>query len=138
MLVTARAEYACIAMMELAMRFGSQYPTRLADITDKHNIPHRFLVQILLQMKAKGLVTTIRGKAGGYHLARQPDKITLADIIGVLDRLDEPDEHQENSSLFTHRLQKVWHDLAGVRNQFLEGIRLSDLVAGPENADYVI
>lgn len=138
MIVTARAEYACVAMMELALRYGSQHPTRLADITDKHAIPHRFLVQILIQMKTAGLVTTTRGKAGGYQLARKPDTITLADIIGKLDQLEEPEERAGTSSVFANRLQGVWQNLAKARMKVLEGIRLSDLITGPENADYVI
>lgn len=138
MLVTARAEYACVAMMELAVRYGNQSPTRLADITDKHEIPQRFLVQILLQMKAAGLVTTTRGKSGGYHLARQPDQITLADIIGVLDHLEQPVDAPESSSAFAGRLRTVWQSLAKARMKVLEGIRLADLIAGPESSDYSI
>ena len=62
----------------------------LSDITDKHAIPDRFLVQILLQLKTVGLVTTTRGKAGGYQLARSPEQITLTDIVGALDGMGEP------------------------------------------------
>lgn len=70
MFVTARAEYACLAMIELATRYAEKKPVRLVDVTEKHGIPRRFVVLILLQMKAAGLVQTVRGPSGGYTLAK--------------------------------------------------------------------
>src|SRR5437868_2699615 len=88
MLFSAKAEYACLAMLELAARHGDPRPVRLADIADKHGIPQRFLVQILLQLKGAGLIASTRGAAGGYLLARPPEEISLADVLGVVDRTD--------------------------------------------------
>src|SRR5436305_2714582 len=83
---SAKAEYACIAMVELAARYGDPQPVRLKAIADAHGLKHRFLVQILLQLKGAGLVVTTRGASGGYHLARAPEQIPLAAIVGVIDR----------------------------------------------------
>jgi Rrf2 family protein len=138
MLVSARAEYACLAMMELARHPSDPKPVRLSDITAKHQIPQRFLVQILLQMKAAGLVGTTRGAAGGYRLAKSPEKITLADILGVLDRLEQPEDRQLGDSDLSRRLQEVWRQLADTRMKFLQRITLRDLVPSESNADYVI
>lgn len=138
MLVTASAEYACLAMLELAARYRDPKPVRLSDVTEKHHIPQRFLVQIMLQMKASGLVVTTRGAAGGYQLARSPEQITLADILGVLDRLDEPEDRVFAPSTMVRNLQRVWKGLAENRLSYLEQFRLSELV--PQNLviDYVI
>ncbi|HEY8505769.1 MAG TPA: Rrf2 family transcriptional regulator, partial [Gemmataceae bacterium] len=84
-LFSAKAEYACLAMLELAARHGDPQPTPLKSIAERHGIPERFLVQILLQLKGAGLVASTRGAAGGYQLTRPPGQITLADVIGVLD-----------------------------------------------------
>ena len=54
---------------------GDPRPVRLADVADKHAIPGRFLVQILLQLKNAGLVASTRGAAGGYQLARPPARL---------------------------------------------------------------
>src|SRR5438046_3151350 len=89
-LFSAKAEYACIAMLELAARYGDPQPVRLKAIAEAHGIPQRFLVQILLQLKGSGLVISARGAAGGYLLARSPKAISLADILNVLDRQDRP------------------------------------------------
>jgi Rrf2 family protein len=138
MLVTARAEYACLAMLELAARHHDPKPVRLSEVTDKHEIPQRFLVQILLQMKAAGLVTTTRGAAGGYRLAKPPEEITLGDILGVLDRLEEPEDRKIAPSAMARALQNVWKQLGETRTQFLEGFALTDLIPSSETADYVI
>ena len=138
MLVTARAEYACLAMLELASRYGDPKPVRLADVTDKHNIPQRFLVQILLQMKAAGLVSTTRGSSGGYQLSKSPEVISLADIIGVLDRLEEPDERSIAPSPMATALQKVWKGLAKSRSHYLEQFILADLLPKSVELDYSI
>ena len=64
MIVSAKTEYACIAVLELAARHGRGEPVRIRDIADAHGIPSRFLVQILLQLKTAGLVQSVRGAAG--------------------------------------------------------------------------
>ena len=82
---SAKAEYACIAMLELAARHDDPQPVRLKQVAEAHGIPQRFLVQILLQLKANGLVVSTRGAAGGYRLGRPPSQIALADVIGIVD-----------------------------------------------------
>src|SRR5260370_28220782 len=90
MRVCAKAEYAWIAMLEFAATHGASQRLRVKAIADAHGIPLRFLVQILLQLKAAGLVVSTRGAAGGYHLVRPPEKISLADVIHVIDRPASP------------------------------------------------
>ena len=63
MLFSAKAEYACVAMLELSARHNDPKPARLADIAEKHGIPQRFLVQILLDLKRAGLIASTRGAA---------------------------------------------------------------------------
>jgi Rrf2 family protein len=140
--VTARAEYACLAMLELANRYADPKPVRLTEITDKHAIPERFLVQILLQLKTVGLVTTTRGKAGGYQLAKRPEEVTLADIVGALDGRGEAEERPEGGSGMSRTLQALWgglaRELAETRTNYLTQYRLSDLLMSESVADYSI
>ena len=85
MKVSAKTEYACLAMLELAARYGSGEPVRIRTIADEHGIPARFLVQILLQLKGAGFVSSTRGAAGGYQLAKPPEAITLGEVMGVIE-----------------------------------------------------
>jgi Rrf2 family protein len=87
---SAKAQYACVAMVELACSQGEKNPVHLRNIAEHHGISQRFLVQILLQLKGAGLVDSTRGVMGGYLLAKAPSKISLADIINVIDQAPPP------------------------------------------------
>ena len=69
--ISAKTEYACVAVLELALNYGSGQPLQVRRIAEAHGIPSRFLVQILLQLKAAGLVSSTRGASGGYQLLRE-------------------------------------------------------------------
>ncbi len=86
MRLSAKAQYACVAMVELACNYGERTPVHLKTIAEGHGISQRFLVQILLQLKGSGLVESTRGAAGGYQLARPPAAISLADVIHAIDQ----------------------------------------------------
>ena len=75
--IPAKTEYACVAMLELAANYGSDEPVPIRTIAARHGIPDRFLVQILLELKAAGLVTSTRGAAGGYRLTCPPADVSL-------------------------------------------------------------
>lgn len=83
--LSAKVEYACVAVLELANQYGSGEPIRLRTISATHGIPSPFLVQIMLQLKAAGLVESTRGAAGGYQLSRDPSSITLAQVKEIIE-----------------------------------------------------
>ena len=89
MKVTVRAEYACLAMMELASQRAKKKPLRVLDMAKAQGISPQFLVQVLQQLRASGLVESIRGAAGGFCLARSSSKITMADIVALLSRREK-------------------------------------------------
>ena len=74
-------------MLELALQYKSAEPVRIRKIGERHNVPPRFLVQILLQLKGAGLVSSVRGAAGGYQLLKPPAEISLGQIMDVIDGL---------------------------------------------------
>src|SRR5262249_35825262 len=85
MRITTRAEYACLAIIELARSGGAEAPKRIRDLAGAQNIPQPYLVQILLQLKAAGLVRSSRGSVGGYRLSRNPSEISVAEVIAAID-----------------------------------------------------
>src|SRR5436190_20185430 len=84
MKISAKAEYACVAMVELAAQYSKGQPVSIKAIAETYGISPGFLIQILLQLKGAGLVASSRGAAGGYQLAQAPDAINLANIIDVI------------------------------------------------------
>ena len=138
MFLSAKAEYACLAMIELAIQHGDPKPVPLGDVAERHGIPQRFLVQILLQLKGAGLVVSTRGASGGYHLSRRPDQITVADILAVFESSDAPKDRGTTASSASNALQMIWKRLSTVREEILAITRLADLVPNPGGSDYVI
>ncbi len=130
MRVSAKAEYACIAMLELAANHEAPQPVRIKDIAEAHGIPSRFLVQILLQLKGAGLVRSVRGASGGYHLARPPEKISLADVVNVIDRAPGPRRVPPGTppggALQT--LREVWKEIEAAEQRMLQELSLANLV----------
>ena len=82
MKLSQRGEYALRALVVLGLRYrpGAEV-VRIQTISKEQNIPKRFLEQILNDLKSAGILASRRGKAGGYRLARSPDKITLAEVV---------------------------------------------------------
>jgi len=127
--VSAKTEYACLAMIDLAARYSKGEPVRIRDIAERHAIPSRFLVQILLQLKGAGLVVSTRGASGGYQLATDPRKITLASIVAVVEGASDADDQPASpDSPYQSVLQSVWREVARRRREVLETITLAELV----------
>jgi len=137
MQLSAKAEYACLAMIELAARHADPRPVRLLEIAEKHRIPQRFLVQILLQLKGAGLVLSTRGSSGGYHLARPPEDINLADVLGIVERI-EPPLLPADATPAAIALHGVWLRIHQARLDLLTTTTLADLVEAGHGLQYVI
>lgn len=80
MKLSLRGEYALRALLVLGLNYEKPV-VKIQAISDEQNIPKRFLEQILNDLKSAGIVQSRRGVAGGYHLARRPEEITLAAVV---------------------------------------------------------
>lgn len=84
MSVSSKCYYALRAMYVLADHLGPE-PVRIAEIAEEEQIPIRFLEVILNQLKGGGFVQSRRGAAGGYHLARPAERVTVGEIMRFID-----------------------------------------------------
>ena len=126
--LSAKVEYACIAVLELASHWGREEPLHIRDIADAHGIPSRFLVQILLQLKGAGLVQSTRGATGGYLLARDPRKISLLDVLSVIEGPSwQVDSNLESESPATRTLLNVWNEAADQQRELLAATHFAEL-----------
>jgi Rrf2 family protein len=103
---------------------------QLRRIAGSHGIPARFLVQILQQLKAAGVITTVRGASGGYLLAKPPDETSLGEVIALI---EGPNSHgligAADSTPVGRVLLNKWQEIAHAETQILESTTLADLVA---------
>jgi Rrf2 family protein len=84
MKLTTRSEYALLALMHLSRQPASSYTT-VDSIATAQGIPPQFLEQILLSLKRAQYLKSVKGRTGGYALAKSPDRITIAEIVRHID-----------------------------------------------------
>src|SRR4030067_562873 len=133
MKLTTKGRYAVTAMLHLALHYDKGAIT-LADIARRQGISLSYLEQLFAKLRRSGLVDSVRGPGGGYNLATEPAKISVAEIIvAINENIDatrcggEKNCHGDEACL-THQL---WEDLRNRIHEFLSGITLGDLVNKP-------
>jgi Rrf2 family cysteine metabolism transcriptional repressor len=127
MRVSSRADYGVRALFDLAQRYG-QGPVQSRDIAARQDIPEAYLHQVLGALNRAGLVRSTRGPLGGHELAREPEEITLWDVLVVLDGPDRrahPHPEQAGERDVVHH---IWHDLQQRSIAFLRSISLAALL----------
>lgn len=135
MVISARVHYACLAMLELAVRMDDDAPVAVREITDRHGVPGPFLVQILRTLRSVGWVQSIRGSQGGYRLAIDPSQITLLDIAEAVGCQESGCQTGTKSTQAGKLLQKSWEDAAEASRAVLTSVTLSDLVERSRHGD---
>jgi len=113
MKISAKAEYACIAMLELAARYQKKVPVSIKVIAETYDISAAFLMQIFMQLRGAGLLSSVRGSAGGFLLARAPEKINLEEIIEVIDGPQASSSALTSlpGSALVRILQNIWQEV---------------------------
>ncbi len=84
-MLTSRAKYALRACLAMAERKPANGWTSAGDLAEAADVPRKFLEAILSQLREGGLVESRRGPAGGHRLAGQPNAISAADVIRIVD-----------------------------------------------------
>ena len=131
MRVSAKVDYALRASIELAA-VADRSRSRASGSPTAQAIPHKFLENILADLRNGGLVASQRGADGGYRLAPPPAEITVADVIRVVEgpiasvRGERPDELTYEGSAVP--LRDVWIELRTAMRGVLEQTTLADLV----------
>lgn len=83
-MLSKKAKYGLIATLHLARRQG-EGPIPIGELASKERIPRKFLELILLELKNRGILQSQKGKAGGYSLGREPEAISIGEIVRVVD-----------------------------------------------------
>ena len=130
MRLATKGRFAVTAMLDLALH-AAQGPVTLAGISARQKISLSYREQLFGKLRRRELVESVRGPGGGYHLARDPAQVSVADIIcAVEEPLDSTqcggrENCHENQRCMTHDL---WEELNGTVYRFLSGVKLSHLV----------
>ena len=84
MKLSTRTRYGVRLMAELALNHG-RGPVYLKDIARSQNISEKYLSLIIIPLRKKGFVNSVRGAHGGYRLAKDPSQINLKEIVDLLE-----------------------------------------------------
>ncbi|MFH1061212.1 MAG: Rrf2 family transcriptional regulator [Pseudomonadota bacterium] len=131
MKLSTRGRYGVRAMLELALHQG-EGPTALQELAQRQGISAKYLEQLLIPLKAAGLVNSVRGAKGGYLLAVSPEKVTLYEIVrtlegplAVVECVQDPSICERVGGCTVHL---VWGEMSQKLVEFLSSITLSNMV----------
>ena len=136
MRLTTKGRFAVTAMIDIAMHSTSG-PATLAGVSERQRISLSYLEQLFGKLRRHGLVESVRGPGGGYHLARSADTVSVADIILAV---DEPidatqcggrENCHDDRRCMTHEL---WAGLNAHIFTFLRSVTLEQLVRQQDQA----
>jgi Rrf2 family protein len=135
-MLSQRTRYTIRALLHLADRYG-QGPVQLTEIAERQNIPAKFLTVMLSSMRRAGVVETMRGREGGYWLARPPQEISYGEIVrltrGSLGLLPCASRlaYQQCTNCITEEKCRLHRVMLMVRDEtarILDGLSLADPV----------
>jgi Rrf2 family protein len=126
-------DYCLKALITLAERYPTAQPYRVEEIAAVQNVPENYLRRLLIELKRGGLVLSQKGPSGGYMLARHPSKITMAEVVQIIEGEYVPVECLEDgSNALCQRadncaMRDVWNEVRESVNAILGGVTLQSL-----------
>ena len=123
-------------MLALARLRPDDPPVRIREISQTHGIPERYLVQILLQLKGAGLVTSTRGASGGYRLTRAAASISISEVLTAIEGPEAPPRDAQRPA--ARALTAVWELVRAAERTVLEGTSIAQLAERTAPHEWVI
>jgi Rrf2 family cysteine metabolism transcriptional repressor len=133
-------DYCLKALIVLAERYPNVQPQRVEEIAAAQAIPENYLRRLLIELKRGGIVASQKGPSGGYLLARHPAKITMADVVQIIEGDFAPVECLEESSNSacqrgdTCAMRNVWCEVRDSVNAILRRTTLQALAERRKSA----
>ena len=129
MRISAKGEYAIKAVLDLSLhRDRDLIP--IQEIAGREAIPQRYLEQVLLALKRAGILTSKRGSAGGYHLTKAPDEITVGAVLRAVEGAGAPFEpHARARNGHADDLTELWRRIGDAVSQVVDQLTFGELAA---------
>lgn len=127
MKLSVKSDYAARAVLGLARHYPDGGAVRVEVLAADQHVPPNYLVQILIELKAQGIARSVRGKEGGYLLARPPAEITLGHILRAVHGtvFDTP---ALNDSGCAPELRRAWRRLQDSAQTAADSINFQQLL----------
>lgn len=132
-MLSQTAEYALRAVLALAERADDR-AVRVGEMAQALRIPHNYLSKILHRLARAGVLTSTRGKMGGFQLAVPADRLHLYEIVAPFDRVDERRRcllgRPQCSDRTACAAHSRWKDVADTVATFFRDTTVADLLSG--------
>ena len=104
-------------------------PVQSKDITKRQGVPQRYLEQVMQQLVHKGILKGVRGPRGGYTLARERRKITVGDVVRVVDQFDAENDGDpiSKADLGEQVIAPLWEETRALVLGRLDQVTMEDL-----------
>jgi Rrf2 family protein len=135
MRVSKRTDYALRVLFTLVDHYGGQ-PIPIRELARRNDVPKRFLEQIMLALKSRGWVDSSAGIRGGYFLAKNPEKITMGDVVRHFDGILAPIDcvsvtgYQRCSQESVCRFRRVFYDARNYVANLMDRATLAEIARG--------
>ncbi|MDR1726964.1 MAG: Rrf2 family transcriptional regulator [Acidobacteriota bacterium] len=123
--ISSKDDYALRALFDLAQQQPG-VPIRIAKISERQQIPQKFLELILAELKRGGFVESWRGVNGGYNLSRPPDKLTVGEVLRFV-KGRKNNRHNE-TPVDENPFTTLWHQTDVRISEILDKTTFADLV----------
>jgi Rrf2 family cysteine metabolism transcriptional repressor len=125
--LSVKSDYAARAVLWLAQHYTDKAAHRVEEMASNQAIPSNYLVQILIELKSAQIVRSVRGKEGGYLLARPPAEISLGDVLRCIHGqvFDSPALRDANCPV---ELRNAWETVQKALNETADSINFQQLV----------
>jgi Rrf2 family cysteine metabolism transcriptional repressor len=128
MRISAKGEYAIKAVLDLAVNHGRGL-IPIQEIAQRQHIPQRYLEQVLVALKRAGFLASRRGAAGGYHLTRAPEDLSVGDVLRAVEGADAPFEAVSRAGQDGHDLVELWGEIADAVSGVVDRLTFAALAA---------
>lgn len=130
MKLTTKGRFAVTAMLDIALQNPDEYVS-IAEIGERRHLSCAYLEQLFGKLRRAGLLEGVRGRAGGYRLARPAEKISVDQILDAVDSTLEASKCEKSRSVCDGEGECItfdlWNDLNHEMRRFLSGITLKSL-----------
>ena len=137
MMISTKGRYALRIMVDVAQHDG-EMPVSVREIAQRQDISGKYMEQIISVLTRSGLLRSIRGAQGGYHLAKSPEQITVGMILRAAEGslapvscLDEDINHCEHAGRCT--TLTIWQQLKDAIDNVVDNTTLADLIEEQKN-----
>jgi Rrf2 family protein len=125
-------DYSLKALLMLAERYPTGQPTRVEEVAESQAIPENYLRRLLIELKRGGLVASQKGPSGGYMLARPAARISMADVVQIIEGEYLPVECLDDGNSVCPRdnpcaMRDVWREVRDSVIRILQGVTLQAL-----------